>query len=213
MNTFFVFRFIFFICFLFFKSVLHTFYLSGINNILKFQESFQLTTLMQFPVAETHRELRVFYNNLLVSSNSSISCLIVTLPYRYMYRTHWHTKIEIIILISFLHPILFLHLKNNPFMTSVLGNFYVKSNSWGKNGTTSLEGFTIAAVTSKCELYKLIQEPNHILESPSSCIDIIFCLKKNLINFIPPSANNIFDIHNPYGIKLLIWLCLGFSQF
>ena len=36
--------------------------------------------------------------------------------------------------------------------------------------------------------------------------------KKYFLNFIRPRANNIFDIHNPYGIKLLIRLCLGLSQ-
>ena len=37
-------------------------------------------------------------------------------------------------------------------------------------------------------------------------------LKKNLLNFIRPSANSIFNIHNPYGIKLLRRLRLGLSQ-
>ena len=129
---------------------------------------------MLVPVAEMHRELRDFYNNVLVSSNNLISCLIVTFSYSFIYCKHWYSKLEIIISISFLHPILFLHLKNNPFMTSVLGDFYVKSDSWCKNYTTSLDGSMIAAVTSNRELYKLIQEPNHTSESLSSCIDIIF---------------------------------------
>ena len=35
--------------------------------------------------------------------------------------------------------------------------------------------------------------------------------KKNLLNFIRPCANSIFNIHNPYGIKLLtrLQLCLS----
>ena len=37
--------------------------------------------------------------------------------------------------------------------------------------------------------------------------------KKKLLNFIRPCANNIFDIHNPLGIKLLKRLRLGFSYF
>ena len=36
--------------------------------------------------------------------------------------------------------------------------------------------------------------------------------KKNLLNFIRPCANSIFNIHSPYGIKLLIRLQLGFSH-
>ena len=36
--------------------------------------------------------------------------------------------------------------------------------------------------------------------------------KKNLLNFIRPCANSIFNIHNPYGIKLLTRLRLGLSH-
>ena len=35
---------------------------------------------------------------------------------------------------------------------------------------------------------------------------------KNLLNFILPSVNSIFDFHNVYGIKLLKRLRLDFSQ-
>ena len=36
--------------------------------------------------------------------------------------------------------------------------------------------------------------------------------KKKLLNFIRPCANGIFDIHNPFGIKLLTRLRLGLSH-
>ena len=36
--------------------------------------------------------------------------------------------------------------------------------------------------------------------------------KKNLLNFIWPCAKSIFNIHNPYGIKLLTRLRLGLSH-
>ena len=36
--------------------------------------------------------------------------------------------------------------------------------------------------------------------------------KKNLLNFMRPCANSIFNIHNPYGIKLLTRLRLGLSH-
>ena len=36
--------------------------------------------------------------------------------------------------------------------------------------------------------------------------------KKNLLNFIRPSANSIFNIHNPYTIKLLTRFRLGLSH-
>ena len=37
-------------------------------------------------------------------------------------------------------------------------------------------------------------------------------IKKSLSEFIRPSPISIFDIYNPYGIKLLIRLRLGLSQ-
>ena len=36
--------------------------------------------------------------------------------------------------------------------------------------------------------------------------------KKNLLNFVIPSADSIFNTHNPYGIKLLTKLRLDFSH-
>ena len=43
-------------------------------------------------------------------------------------------------------------------------------------------------------------------------IQKVSIFKKNLLNFIRPSANSIFNIHNPYGIKLLTRLRLGLSH-
>ena len=36
--------------------------------------------------------------------------------------------------------------------------------------------------------------------------------KNNLLNFIPPCANSLFNIQNPYGMKLLTRLLLGLSH-
>ena len=59
-------------------------------------------------------------------------------------------------------------------MISVLGDFNAKSHNWCKNNVTSHEGSMIDAVTSNYGLHQLIQEPTHILNSSSSCIDLIF---------------------------------------
>ena len=66
-------------------------------------------------------------------------------------------------------------------MISVLGDFIAKSNKWCKNDITSHEGSMIDAVTSDYELHQLIQEPTHILDSPSSCIHLIFTSQPNLV--------------------------------
>ena len=66
--------------------------------------------------------------------------------------------------------------EENPSMIFVLGDFNAKSNNWCKNHATSHEGSRIEAVTSNYGLHQLIQEPTHILNSSSSCIDLIFNL-------------------------------------
>ena len=71
--------------------------------------------------------------------------------------------------------------ENNPFMTVVLGDFNAKSNDWFKADITSLEGSKIDTITSSYGLNQLIQEPTHILNSSSSCIDLIFTSQPNLV--------------------------------
>ena len=46
---------------------------------------------------------------------------------------------------------------------------------------TSHEGSLIDAATSNYGLHQLIQEPTHILNSSSSCIDLIFTSQPNLV--------------------------------
>ena len=71
--------------------------------------------------------------------------------------------------------------ENNPFMTIVLGDFNAKSNNWCKAYTTSPEGSKVDIVANSCGLNRLIQEPTHMLNSSSSCIDLIFTSQPNLV--------------------------------
>ena len=71
--------------------------------------------------------------------------------------------------------------EKNPFTTVVLGDFNAKSNNWCKTCVTSLEGSKIDTITSSCGLNQLIQEPTYILNSSSSCIDLIFTFQRNLV--------------------------------
>ena len=64
--------------------------------------------------------------------------------------------------------------ENNSFMNVVLGDINAKSNNWCKVDITSLEGSEIDTIASSYGLNQLIQEPTHILNSSSSCIDRIF---------------------------------------
>ena len=71
--------------------------------------------------------------------------------------------------------------ENNPFMTVVLGDFNAKSNNWCKADVTSLEESKIDFITSSYGLNQLIQEPTHILNSSTFCIDLIFTSQSNLV--------------------------------
>ena len=71
--------------------------------------------------------------------------------------------------------------ENNPFMTIVLGDFNAKSNNWCKSDITSLEGSKIDTIANSYGLNQLIQEPTHMLNSSSSCIDLIFTSQPNLV--------------------------------
>ena len=72
-------------------------------------------------------------------------------------------------------------MQNNPFLVVLLGDFNAKSSTWCKNDTTTTEGKAIENITSQFDLHQMIDEPTHILESSSLCIDLIFTSQPNLI--------------------------------
>ena len=72
-------------------------------------------------------------------------------------------------------------MQNNPFLVVLHGDFNAKSNNWCKNDLTTTEGKAIENISSQFGLHQMINEPIHILESFSSCIDLIFTAQPNLI--------------------------------
>ena len=54
----------------------------------------------------------------------------------------------------------------------------VTGNSGDK---TSFEGSTIESITSQFGLHQLINEPIHLLQNSSSCIDLIFTSQSNIV--------------------------------
>ena len=71
--------------------------------------------------------------------------------------------------------------QRNPFLMVVLGDFNAKSKHWCSQDSTNFEGITIENVTSQFGLSQIITEATHILESSSSCIDLIFTTQPNLV--------------------------------
>ena len=71
--------------------------------------------------------------------------------------------------------------QRNPFLMVVIGDFNAKSKHWCSQDSTNFEGITIENVTSQFGLSQIITEATHILESSSSCIDLIFTTQPNLV--------------------------------
>ena len=70
--------------------------------------------------------------------------------------------------------------KKNPFLLVVLGDFNAKLSQWHDKDSSTSEGISIENITSQFGLHQIIDEPTHILENSSSCIDLIFTLQPNL---------------------------------
>ena len=70
--------------------------------------------------------------------------------------------------------------QKNPFLMVALGNFNAKSSNWCNKDNPSYEGRKIEAVTSQNGLRQEINEPAHVLDNSSSCIDLIFNSEPNL---------------------------------
>ena len=62
-----------------------------------------------------------------------------------------------------------------------LGDFNAKSSYWYDKDNTSDEDRKIETMTSQNGLHKEINEPRHILNNSSSCIDLIFNSQPNLL--------------------------------
>ena len=71
--------------------------------------------------------------------------------------------------------------QNNPFLLVAIGDFNAKSTNWCANDQTSFEGKKIEHITSQFGLSQIINEPTYILDSSSSCIDLIFNSQPNLV--------------------------------
>ena len=70
--------------------------------------------------------------------------------------------------------------QKNLFIMTDIGNFKAKSKTWFNQDKNSFEGKTIESITSQSGLYQLINEPTHLLENSSLCMDLIITSQPNL---------------------------------
>ena len=71
--------------------------------------------------------------------------------------------------------------QSHPFLVVAVGYFNVKSSNWFCQDKTNFEVDAIENFTSQFVLHQVIKEPAHILDTSSSCIDLIFTSQPNLI--------------------------------
>ena len=67
------------------------------------------------------------------------------------------------------------------FLKTIISDFNAKSCNWYSHDKTNFEGSTIESITSQFELHQLINEPTHLLQNSSSCIDLIFTSQLNIV--------------------------------
>ena len=74
----------------------------------------------------------------------------------------------------------------------MIGDFKAKSCNWSSNDTTTAEDAQLDYLTSLYGMKQVIIEPTHILENSSSCIDLIFSNRPNLItdSGVHPTLNS-----------------------
>ena len=70
--------------------------------------------------------------------------------------------------------------KKNPFLLVVFGDFNAKLSQWHDKDSSNSEGISVENITLHFGLHQIINEPTHILENSSLCIDLIFTSQPNL---------------------------------
>ena len=70
---------------------------------------------------------------------------------------------------------------NNPFLVVAIAYFNARSSSWCINDKSNYEGTKINCLATEYDLKQVVKELTDLLESSSSCIDLIFISQPNLV--------------------------------
>ena len=94
------------------------------------------------------------------------------------------------------------------FLTTVIDDFNAKSNNWYSHDKASFKGSTIASLVSQFGLYQLINEPTHLLQNSSLCIDLIFTSHPNIVvqSGVPSSLHSNYH-HQIVFAKFKLKIC------
>ena len=117
-------------------------------------------------------------------------CKIVSL-----YRSPNQSQDEFETLANKLELILDKIFETNPFLVIALGDFNAKLSRCYKNEKITTESSKIANLTSQYGLKQIINEPTHIRNNSSSCIDLVFTSQPNLI-----MESGVHSSHSPTNL-------------
>ena len=93
------------------------------------------------------------------------------------------------------------------FVTIIICDFNTRSNNWCSKDKTTYEGKNIESLTSQSEFKQVISDPTYLLESVSSCIDLIITPQPNLVinlgvHSAPHPNCNHQIIHAKFNLKV-----------
>ena len=134
----------------------------------------------------------IYHKGFLPIKVNNISCLIECLNFSLsvygkqcnitlIYRSPSQSSEELDIFLSNFEFLLDYIASRNPFISIIIIDFNARSNNWCSSDNTTYEGKKDESLTSQCGFKQVISDPTHILESSSSCIDLIFTSQPNLV--------------------------------
>ena len=89
------------------------------------------------------------------------------------------------------------------------GDINARCSRWWRNDITNFAGKEINFLASTANYTQIIDKPAHVINNSKSCIDLIFCIKQNVISKYGIDAS-LFDkcCHNIIYSKIDICLLL-----
>ena len=144
------------------------------------------------PSTQKRGGICIYYKDFLPIKVNNISCLKECLNFSLseygkqfnitlIYRSRSQSSEEFDKFLSNFEFLLDYIANRNPFVSIIIGDFNARSNNWCSSNKTTYEGKKFDSLTFQCGFKQVISDPTHILESNSSCIDLIFTSQPNLV--------------------------------
>ena len=88
----------------------------------------------------------------------------------------------------------------NPYPTIVTGDSNAKSHNWYKGNKTTASRSKLEIMISHYGPTEIINEPPHILEDSSSCIDLVFTSQPNIMRYLDIGVQTSLHLNSHHQI-------------